>query len=740
MANRVEVQFGATTGELKSAIDEVNSSLDSIKSHVEGLTSGFQTLAGLAGVALSFDGLKAGFDSLAKFADEIQNAQARVGGSLESITTLSGVAALAGVSFNSLTEDVARANLEVQKSTSDAYGPAAQGLKALGLSAQSLTNLPVDQWFGKVSDAVSRFNPSITLTSNVQQAFGQRFAQLLPLLMQGSEHFQELQDSVRKAQEGLSATLPGISETEEKLNLMSLSSRNFAAQVFTVLKPAIDAAIDGFSKLTRSITIDDIRDAVNRIANYLIDLAASVARFMVEAGVQVDIFKGKLASLASFKISLPAGDDEDIRGILTWMAKLTGNYDRVKETLSKPLPAITFGGAGAEDPAARLPDQFKAIEDAAKRAHDAVNNFIPVSGTWQAVGQDMTRLNGEVLTAADSFTKLNAAAADNGGKNRLSARAIEIEEEIAAERSKLERIKQIFNQEASSWRITTNQKAVYTETAIEQAYQAELALIAQKEKLYQGDITKYAEVEREKARLTEQYQRDMLKTVELSQKEMQRTTEQYLQAFTGAFTSQLRGLLAGTESWAQAAKNIGVDLFMKLIQLGEQWVVTHAAQLIADAATAKTQAAANVLASSTADAAAATSKVTIDAGVAYAGVFANMAPLLGPAAAGPAGEAYAQVLAVGLPKLDVGAWEIPSVMPALLHPGEMIVPAGPAQAFRSAVSGAGGGQGGGGGTQIVFAPNVSSFNPSGMQATLRSMMPQLAQMLRQYQNLNPSTV
>jgi hypothetical protein len=39
----------------------------------------------------------------------------------------------------------------------------------------------------------------------------------------------------------------------------------------------------------------------------------------------------------------------------------------------------------------------------------------------------------------------------------------------------------------------------------------------------------------------------------------------------------------------------------------------------------------------------------------------------------------------------------------------------------------------------VFAPNVSAFNPSGMQATLQSMMPQLARMLQQYQNLNPST-
>src|SRR5579864_5802553 len=114
MANRVEVQFGASVGELKSAVDDVNSSLDSIKSHVEGVAEGFSALAGIAGVALSFEGLKSGFDQLAAFADEIQNAQSRMGGTLEDMTTLSGIATMTGVSFRSLSQDVAAANVQVQ--------------------------------------------------------------------------------------------------------------------------------------------------------------------------------------------------------------------------------------------------------------------------------------------------------------------------------------------------------------------------------------------------------------------------------------------------------------------------------------------------------------------------------------------------------------------------------------------------------------------------------------------------
>lgn len=760
----VKVEFGASTGDLESGVERVNASLDSIQSHLESLSDGFRMLGEIAGVAISFEGLKSGFQDLATYADSIQNAQAKIGGSLDSLTTLAGVATLAGVSFDALTEEVGRASLQVQRSTKDAYGPAAQGLKALGLSAQQLAGLPTDQWFEKVSDAVSKFNPSITLTNNVQQAFGAGFTKLMPLLMQGSDNFRELQEAVQQAQQGLASALPGISETEQKLSLLGLRSRAFAAQVFTALKPAIDAAIDGFGRLTASISVEDIRDAANKVANALIDIGASVATFLVNAGVQVDILKGKLNSLTGFKLNLLDKDDfPGIRSALGWMAQLSGNYDRLKGKLSEGLE-IKIGGATDGGGISDVTNQLKAIQDAAQRAHDAVNGAIPVSGTWQAITQDMVRLNGETLTAAENFTKLNAVAADNGIKGRLSAQATAIEAEIEAEKSKLERVKAIFNQEASAFKITQSQKAVYTETAIEQAYQAELNFVNQKIALYAKGSKDYELAEKEKAKLTEQYEKDMLATVQASQKEMTQSITQGLQTVTGAFNSQLRGLIAGTTSWAQAMKNIGADLFMKLIEMVEQWAVKHAATMIADSVLQKTQAAQQVVTQAAAEAAkteatvtgaaaraaaettgasagiatqigAAITSIGIDVGKVFAGVFGFLAPVMGPAAQGPAAASAAETMAAGMAPLATGAWEIPSVMPALLHPGEMVVPANFASGIRSAASG--GGQSGQGGGTSVFAPNFSGF--IGTQAMINQIMPQLARSLSRYQSLNPST-
>lgn len=750
MANRVSVEFGASTGELKSAVDDVNASLDSIKGHVEGLTSGFQSLAALAGVALSFEGLKAGFNELAAFADEIQNAQSRMGGSLESMTTLSGVATLTGVSFRSLTQDVALANLQVQKSVSDAYGPASQGLRALGLSARELQALPTDKWFEKVSDAVSRFRPSLTLTSNVQQAFGRGMAELMPLLTQGGEHFREMQEAVKRAQVGLAATLPGISETEEKLTLLGLSSRNFAAQVFTVLKPAIDKAIDAFVSLTQSITSDDIRNAARVVASSLINLAASVAEFFVRVGVSVDGLKEKLAD--GFKLDLDFGTiDGPAEKALELMARLSGNYERMKDVFDKPI-SLNFNAPP------NFVERFSAIKTTLDDQIAAIENFKKKALEWTDSALTKPLMKPEV------DDRPNAPAADNGGRNRITALATEIEEQIGMEKAKLERIKSIFNEEASTYRITQNEKALYTEAAIEQAFQAEMALIAKKEAIYRSDAVKYAEVEKEKAKLTDQYQKEMLATVQSSQREMTASITSGLQTFTGSFNSQLRGLLAGTTSWAQATKNIGADMFLKLVELGEQWVVKRAASMIADAFVSKTQAAADVATTAATEAAKtqavvagaaarataeasggaagiaaqvtnAVTSVAIDSGKTYAGVFGFLAPIMGPAAAGPAEASAAATLAGGLAPLAVGAWEIPGVMPALLHPGEMVLPQTFASGLRSQLSGGDGGGGGGGGSS-VFAPNFSGF--IGTQAMINQIMPQLARAFRAHQAINPS--
>lgn len=767
--SKVNVEFGATLDDLKSGVDEVNSTLDGVKSHLDSLSEGFRTLAEIAGVTLTFAGLEAEFQSLAEFANQMQDAQARMGGSLESITTLNGVAAMAGVSFKSLERSVEEASLNLQKSTKDAFNPAAAGLKALGLSASGLVNLPVDEWMAKVADRLSQYNSSLTLTSNVQQAFGRGFTEILPLLMEGGDHFREVSEAVRKAQDGLAAALPGLTETQDKLTLLSLGSRNFAAQVFSTLKPAIDGAIDWFTRLSGSITSDNIRDAANRIGNALIDVAQSVAEFMVKCGLSVDLLKGKLASFGQIDLGyLDGWAARAVHAFQTTGMESEAAWKQFHDRWNTPIPLkidLFGGGSSGESAAQDLKGQIEAIGAAADAARARLNRFVPTSGSWAAVAQDISRLTTETLGAAESFTKLNAAAADNGARQRLAAQATAIEAEVQAEQAKYQRIKAIIDADAAAFRITQGEKAIFLETALEQQYQAELQAESQKLGIWARGTREYEAALKEMGKLTQIYQKEMLQIVEQSQKEMTATITQGLQTITGAFNSQLRGLLAGTTSWAAAMKNIAADLFLKMIELGEQWAVKHAATMIADSLLGKTQAATDVAARAAAEAAkteavvagaaartaaetagnsagiatqlaSAVQSIGIDAGKVFAGVFGFLAPVMGPAAAGPAAASEAAAMAGGLAPLAVGAWEIPSVMPALLHPGEMVMPATFASGFRSAVSG--GGEGGGGGAGGGPPINLSFSNFIGNQQFINQIMPQLARAFGNYQRLNPS--
>ena len=746
----VLVKFGAQLDDLIEGVKGAKEAIESVGESTNKITEGFKTLAEVAGISISIEGFKSFVESMAELGAHTTDSMARLGQSAEQITTLQGVASVAGISFEALQGSIEKASLNIQKSTKDGYNPAAQALKVLGLNARELTSIPADQWFNKIADAVSKFNPSLNLTNAITAAFGRGTAQMLPLLLQGREHFEELSAAVKKAQDGLAAAIPGMDNTHEKISLMTTSVQSLGARIFSVLKPAIDGAITWFTNWVQSIDTKTIVTAVNRIVEVSTDAMLSVGNMAL--------------SLLETFATVSGGLDPLIKKIevLALGAAIGQAFGGLKGAIA---------GSGIAAAMAMFAEQYQKIPTVVQQTNvnlDAQREKLAsiVAGIKASFGN----LN---LTAPDEVSdskekKLDASAINAGAKNELAAQATKIEEEIAAEQAKLERIKSIFSQEAETYKITQNQKALYTETAIEQAYQAELGFINRKIALYARGSKDYEAAEKEKSKLTAEYEKDMLATVQASQKEMTSTISSGLQTITGAFNSQLRGLLAGTTSWAQAMKSIASDMFMKLIELVEQWAVKHAATMIGDAVLSKTQAAADVVTHASAEAAkteatvagaaaragaetagaaagigtqiaAAITSIQIDAGKVFAGVFGFLAPVMGPAAAGPASASEAAALAAGMAPLAVGAWEIPSVMPALLHPGEMVVPANFASGIRGAAAGGGGGGQGGGSTQLVFAPNVSSFNPSGMQSTLRSMMPQLAQMLRQYQNLNPST-
>src|SRR5579875_734835 len=247
---------------------------------------------------------------------------------------------------------------------------------------------------------------------------------------------------------------------------------------------------------------------------------------------------------------------------------------------------------------------------------------------------------------------------------------------------------------------------------------------------YQQGTVAYASAQRQIDELTSQ---SSLRRLEIERSAVQQLDSDYRRTFErigASVSSSIMEMIAGHMKLRDAARNVSLQILQSFIQANVKmvadWLAAVAAQTAAVQAgeTSRTAAVAAGTAARTGletSASAASMAGTISAvlksimasaGETFAGVFGFLAPVMGPAAAGPAAGAEAAVMSVGagLASFASGAWSLPNDMIAQVHRGEMIIPAGPAGAFRSIMESSGGA----GGT--VHVHHALNFNVSAMDS------------------------
>jgi hypothetical protein len=227
----------------------------------------------------------------------------------------------------------------------------------------------------------------------------------------------------------------------------------------------------------------------------------------------------------------------------------------------------------------------------------------------------------------------------------------------------------LINSAATLFGMSEKQKTDILLTELQKREDMEVAALAKARDANKSNPLEYKKYEDQitliKAKATE----DRTKLVTRELEAEQKIWTQAADTIAGAFNSQLHGLLSGTTTWAQAMKNIAVSLIesmiSEIVKLGVEWAVNMVFMATAGKGMAAAAAASFV------------SRLNADAALVFGGVFANMAPELGPAAAGPAAAAQAAVEAqlVNVPKFAVGTDYVPQDMLAMLHQGERVVPA-----------------------------------------------------------------
>ena len=336
----------------------------------------------------------------------------------------------------------------------------------------------------------------------------------------------------------------------------------------------------------------------------------------------------------------------------------------------------------------RVEIQFGANTDEALAGIAQVkDSLLGLSAPIKDVGASFDRL-GEAVGAAFPVGRIAESArevADFGSAaQRAASQTKAIGNEIKLLQQGLAQKKILIDAEAKQYQITQDQKYALLEAATEKEFEAQRAVLRNAMMADNATLASKQALTAKIALLEAKHKTDMLKVDEQSIAAQQALWTGYLSNVTGAFNSQLRGLLEGTTTWKKASVKILEDLTIKFIEMAESTVVKWLAAEIAKTTATTSGTAARVAAEQGAASVGIVTTITdalksifASGGKTAAEVSAAVAPEAGPAAPAIGLAAGGAIIAGAtgfIASADVGTDYVVRSGLAVIHQGEKIIP------------------------------------------------------------------
>lgn len=499
--NPVVVEFGARIDDLVAGVSRVKEQLASVGESA-------RSLGEILGVALSAEGIKLFIEHMAALGLQTERTMAQLGMSAGEVGMLSGLAQVTGSSMEGLALSIERMSLNIQRSTRDATNPAAQALKVLGLNAKELIGLPASEYFDKLHDSISKFNPSLNLTNAVMAVGGRGVAQMIPLLQLNGEEWEKMRQRIAEAKDGLAAAIPGMADSHAQMSLLSMAVESLGAVIFSRFKPAIDGVVKSFDDLVINIR-NSIKDGGALSGTF--DFITYAARLVATA----------IAGIISTVIGLGVA----VEGLFKLVVGNIADFEANARSTSEALEKI------GSDLKKRLTDIWST----------------PVA-----------------VTVAPS--RLTAGAMDFGGADRLKAGQTALESTIKLMDDYYKGQQERYIADVAAFRISEAQKHAALLSALKGNLAFDLDTINQLETLYAKDAATKAKYEAMKAKIIQDSNNKIQKLDDDLYKSLQKDVQGYIGTIESSFNSQLRGILAGTTSFTDAMKKIFGDLIIYMIE------------------------------------------------------------------------------------------------------------------------------------------------------------------------------
>lgn len=242
----------ATTQIVITAKDATSQAFASANSNLVGLSSH----ALKAGAALSAIGSGTVVSSMGAFIKSTIDAQdnlfklsQKTGLAVESLAGLEFAAEQSGVELDKVAK-ATRVFRELVIESADASSASAKKLAQLGLSYEKLKDLSPEKQLLALSDALSKFSKDdrpVVFTS----IFGQKMADLIPLLANGSKELQTLIDQGKKFNPVTEESAKKSEQFNDQINLLNKSVASLGREFVQGMIPGLTAVTDKMVQVTQ---------------------------------------------------------------------------------------------------------------------------------------------------------------------------------------------------------------------------------------------------------------------------------------------------------------------------------------------------------------------------------------------------------------------------------------------------------------------------------------------------------
>lgn len=746
-----------------------------------GIGSSLKGLSSLLGPLLAGFSLQKATATILDFADaaeSLDNTAKIVGTTATNISRLHAVITPMGIDTNVLDGGMKK----LAKTMSEAARGGeeqAKALEAVGISAEELKSLSIEQVLAKISDKFKDSEDGATKSALAMALLGRSGADLVPFLNLGSEAMREQGDAAIEMGAAMSGDAVdaglALDGAWDKLVMQGTGLKNLFAQS---LAPALQfiaeaftdssgTAMDfgtvfkGIATIVMAVTTV-IQDAWNKVSTIVRAITISLASIVDAIG------KAATMDFAGAKAALQAGNamiTEELTGMLNKSQQIGGKFKtRMQEMWSGAKPSGGAASPAAEGPKGGIEFEGKGDGGSGNAAAAAKKQAAEAAAAKrEQFAYEMELLRNELAAVQKGseeklaiMKQMMDKTRDMYGENsREYARAVRDEakviEEVENEKLRIKDMALAKGREQAMFevartkangeyllatgQINSQQKLAIEQQAEEQLYQMQLSYLQSRLQLMALEPAEVERINQQIFALQNEHQLQMQDNQLQSFTTSKEMWDGYFQVINDSFANSIQGMVFQGTTLREAMGSILQNILGSVIQTGVKmvtnWATTQLGMTGATVTGAAVRTAAEVASaktSSAANAGAGIKNIITKAAEVFANVYSAIAgipyvgPFLAPVMAVAAGAVVLGM--VGKVASAEGGWDrVPyDGAQAILHKEEMVLPGPLAEGLRSLVEN--GGQRGGVTIQALDRRDVQRYFDDNADSLMRSLSSQ----------------